>query len=302
MDNYQLRDEEHRSIAPASLRRKIFLHVALIHVVLIFGPLGYFAISDLISPPKQNAFRVKIGPKELSHGPEVGHPERIRPGANKKSSGVDKPKEPPKPKQPPKPKEPPKPKQPAKPKEPPKPKQVQKPKPTPKPTPKPKQVQPPKKTTTAKKSDSKSQTKPNTGKPKTVAEAEQQVYRPAGGSNFNRNVAIGTRDRAQALGKQDNRTPGGGASEKMEKYGQTLGTYLETRWSQPPDILLQGERPSVLIELDIAPDGRITGSRIIQLCGNQAMNESVKLLLRNLDRVPAPPEGKVSLQISMQTH
>ncbi|MCQ2378431.1 MAG: TonB C-terminal domain-containing protein [Victivallaceae bacterium] len=103
------------------------------------------------------------------------------------------------------------------------------------------------------------------------------------------------------MGKQDNRTPGGGATEEDEVFGKKLGTYLEHRWTQPPRIKLGDTLPVTLIELEIAPDGRVTGKRIVTPSGNAAMDASVQAMLDQLDRVPSPPRGKTVLQISMQT-
>ena len=53
--------------------------VALIHIGFLIIPIIYRSISSKISPPKENVFRVKLGGKELSTGPNVGKPERLRP-------------------------------------------------------------------------------------------------------------------------------------------------------------------------------------------------------------------------------
>ncbi|MCQ2379787.1 MAG: TonB family protein [Victivallaceae bacterium] len=268
---------------------KILVFVFVVHLGLVFIPLIFSLVTDWLKPPKQNAFRVKIGGRELSHGPEVGPPERKRPGApGPSATPAKKPDPTPTPKPTPKPA----------PKPTPKPKPVQK-----KPTPK-KAV--PKKTTAKKPVQKKTaDKKQNTKKPakpqmseadKKKAEMERlqnEVYRPSGGgTNFNKNVPIGTRDRAQEYGKQDNRTPGGGATESEEEYGKILVNYIKMRWSEPPKTLLGDSRPSVKIELDIMADGRVASSRIVKASGNSAMDRSVKALLDVLDRVPTPLNGR----------
>ncbi len=289
---------ESRIFSSAQKKRwKIFITSSLVHALVILGPLGYFFVADMISPPKPNPFRVKIGGRELSTGPEVGPPERTRPSPDPGRAPAKPAPAKPKPAEPAPAKPAPVKPKPAKPK--PKP---AKPKAKPKKTAAKKKTAAPKKNrkTTAKKSVAK---KPDTRqrRPTSVEEAQKGVYRPGGGSNFNKNVPIGTRNRAQQKGKQDNRTPGGGATEAMEKYGKRLSTYLETRWTQPADIFLNDNRPSVLIELQIAADGRVISGRIVEASKIAAMDESVRLMLKNLDRVPIPPGGATTLQIYMQT-
>ena len=63
-----------------------------------------------------------------------------------------------------------------------------------------------------------------------------------------------------------------------------------------------GDRlPEVLIQLSIAADGRVTDARVLKPSGVKAMDESIKRLLANLDRVPTPPNGKVTFQLVMRT-
>lgn len=153
---------------------------------------------------------------------------------------------------------------------------------------------------------------------KRKAEAERRrkaddIYRPSdrktpigrrgdGGTNLNSKVPIGARDVGQKYGKQDNRDPGGGANQKMEEYGlQRLVPYLKTKWDEPPDSLLGGRRPEVLIELTIEGNGRVSAAKITKKSGIKAMDESVEILLKKLDSVPAPPE-RVTLNIVLKTH
>jgi TonB family protein len=272
---------------------KICAGVFLIHTILLGVPLLWAALDAFFRPPKVNAFRVKIGPKELSHAPQVGPPERTRPG------GAPTPAEPkvtvPRPK--PKPK--------ARPKKTPKEPKVAVPRPTPRPRPRP--VKEPKVVVprqTAKTSAGKSKP-PRSTPPK---KQDDGIYHPPkdsgdiaiGGRNFNPNVPIGTRNRGQEKGKEDHRTPGGGLTEEMETYNRKAGMYLKNVWMQPPKSLLGDQLPAVTIELEIASDGRVTGKRILKTSGIAAMDDSAKSLLRQLDRMPAPPKATV-VQFILQT-
>lgn len=300
---------------PGGHRGKIFTHVLVIHLLILFGPIGYLAFENWRNPPEENAFRVKIGGRELSHDWEVGPPERRppspNPGAAAPEPAAPEPEVPepspqvaeptaPKIAPPPRIREPatPKVKRPAR--------QQAKPKTKPKPKTRPKSSAKQSSRSTAKpKSSSRSRT---STRPRNVEEAQRQVYRPGnsgkigGGSNYNSAVPIGSRDVGQAYGKPDHRTPGGGAKDEFDmRYGIRVGNYLKYRWTQPPRSLLGDRLPEVLIQLSIAADGRVTDARVLKPSGVKAMDESIKRLLANLDRVPTPPNGKVTFQLVMRT-
>ncbi len=288
---------------PGGHRGKIFTHVLVIHLLILFGPIGYLAFENWRNPPEENAFRVKIGGRELSHDWEVGPPERRPP-----SPEPEVPEPAPRVAEPAAPKiaPPPRIKEPAAPKVKRTARQQAKPKTKPKPKTRPKSSAKQSSRSTAKpKSSSRSRT---STRPRNVAEAQRQVYRPGnsgkigGGSNYNAAVPIGSRDVGQAYGRPDHRTPGGGAKDEFDmRYGIRVGNYLKYRWIQPPRSLLGDRLPEVLIQLSIAADGRVTDARVLKPSGVKAMDESIKRLLANLDRVPTPPNGKVTFQLVMRT-
>lgn len=300
---------------PGGHRGKIFTHVLVIHLLILFGPIGYLAFENWRNPPEENAFRVKIGGRELSHDWEVGPPERRppspNPGAAAPEPAAPEPEVPepsPRVAEPAAPKiaPPPRIKEPAAPKVKRTARQQAKPKTKPKPKTRPKSSAKQSSRSTAKpKSSSRSRT---STRPRNVEEAQRQVYRPGnsgkigGGSNYNSAVPIGSRDVGQAYGKPDHRTPGGGAKDEFDmRYGIRVGNYLKYRWTQPPRSLLGDRLPEVLIQLSIAADGRVTDARVLKPSGVKAMDESIKRMLANLDRVPTPPNGKVTFQLLMRT-
>ncbi len=300
---------------PGGHRGKIFTHVLVIHLLILFGPIGYLAFENWRNPPEENAFRVKIGGRELSHDWEVGPPERRppspNPGAAAPEPAAPEPEVPepaPRVAEPAAPKiaPPPRIREPAAPKVKRTARQQAKPKTKPKPKTRPKSSAKQSSRSTAKpKSSSRSRT---STRPRNVEEAQRQVYRPGnsgkigGGSNYNSAVPIGSRDVGQAYGKPDHRTPGGGAKDEFDmRYGIRVGNYLKYRWTQPPRSLLGDRLPEVLIQLSIAADGRVTDARVLKPSGVKAMDESIKRLLANLDRVPTPPNGKVTFQLVMRT-
>ena len=240
---------------------KIRAVILLLHVLCIGVPLLWEALHTLFRPPKVNAFRVKIGPSELSTSPEVGPPERKRPG-----SSVPEPVLPVEPKVTP---------------------------PVKKPAPVKKQV---KKTVPKKKVQKQVKKQP----PKKAVQKKQvakkplpapprKTSRPAGGRNYNSAVPLGSRDRGQQKGRQDNRTPGGGLTEAEEQFNRRAGLYLKDIWVQPPKSLLGSALPAVTIEIEIAPDGRVLSKKITRPSRIAAMDQSVETLLARLDRMPAPP-------------
>ena len=60
----------------------------------------------------------------------------------------------------------------------------------------------------------------------------------------------------------------------------------------PDTYRLGGREPRVLIEVHIAPDGRVTYKRIRTKSGVLAMDQSIANLLDNLYRVKPPFDGK----------
>lgn len=278
--------------------------VALLHIVFLLFPILYRSLSSKISPPKENVFRVKLGGRELSTGPNVGKPERLRPRNSNNNKKVETPTTKPieptlLPKEPKPPVKVPKKKvvkQPITPKKVVKVPAKVKPKAKPKSV-KPKEIKKP--TSTPKKIQSKVGKK-QPQKNKIVKENKNQGYRPPSGKNRNIAVPIGNKDAGQTKGPVTSKLPGGGQQVAIERYARALGMYLKTRWNEPPKSLLQGTLPQTVVALTISADGRIVGYQITTPSGNESMDNSVLLMLKNLDRVPAPPGGNLSIEIVMQ--
>ena len=297
------------------INTRLILSVAAIHILVI----GCAVLNWHPKPKDENMLRLKIGGEELSHGEEVGKPERRAPGRT-----------------------------PAPPKPEPQPEAVPEPPPPPPKQPgidyealnraKQQKLAEAKKKAAEKKRQAELEQKKKEAEKKRQAELEKKkkeaekkrqaelekkkrleaekkrkeresVYNPAqdgpigdGGNNLNPNVPVGNKDRAQAHGQQDNRSPGGGARVKLAEYAnRSLLPYLKSRWKQPPDSLLGGKRPSVDIALTIGTTGKVERAVIKRASGVAAMDESVKILLAGLDILPRPPEGKVDIAITLQT-
>lgn len=295
----QLRPAEPQPLTSHKLRMSIRMHVIVLHCLVIFGPLGFLVFRNWLSP-QESAFKVKLmGP--LSTGEEVGPPSRLRPSDNPGPLPPEPtPPEPPRPTPP----EPPNPTTPPVPKPPPIPKQTAKPAPKPPPVPKQtvKKPTPPKQQAVKKPAPSKPAPRKLTAEEQVALTRKTATkFGDGGGTNTNIAVPIGSADRAQTSGPQNNATPGGGAKGEDEAYWNKLGNYVKMRWSQPPGSLLGNDRPTTTIELDIAADGRVTGSRIIRRSGNRSMDDSVERMLAVLDRVPTPANGATSVQLLLRT-
>ena len=63
--------------------------------------------------------------------------------------------------------------------------------------------------------------------------------------------------------------------------------------------MLGNNDPKVVVELTVSDTGKVLASRIISRSGINAMDESVKRLLDNLDLVPRPP-SQVTFQLVLK--
>ena len=114
--------------------------------------------------------------------------------------------------------------------------------------------------------------------------------KPGGGSNFNKNVRTGSRDRGQAIGPVDGRTPAGGATEDIEKYWGRIQDFFYERWRAPAGIFVTAET-AVTIEVTFDRRGKVLSKRIIKRSPNAAVNQSAQVMLDKLDYIPTPPAG-----------
>ena len=89
-----------------------------------------------------------------------------------------------------------------------------------------------------------------------------------------------------ALGDPDSLTSVGDTSD----YEDQLKAWLGRRWLEPNDTELNGKRPSVQVFLSIAADGTLT-RKDFKPCGIEAMDRSVRDMLRDLKAVPKPPRA-----------
>ena len=116
--------------------------------------------------------------------------------------------------------------------------------------------------------------------------------RYGGGTNTNQNTRTGNRDAGQARGEVDSRTPAGGATRDMEArrnaYIRQVIPIIQNRWQPPAGVFITRET-AVQISVEIDTRGNFTG-RIIRRSPNEAVNRSVEEMLRTFSRLPVPPE------------
>ncbi|MBE6389621.1 MAG: cell envelope integrity protein TolA [Lentisphaerae bacterium] len=118
-----------------------------------------------------------------------------------------------------------------------------------------------------------------------------------GGSNFNRNVKIGNKDTGQKYGKQDNRTPAGGANAASEaawkQYDGRLKAIIFDKWQRPAGIWID-EQTAAVISILLDKNGRVIGKKVEKNSPNAAVNDSARRLLRDLNQLPKPPGNSTS--------
>ena len=92
-----------------------------------------------------------------------------------------------------------------------------------------------------------------------------------------------------------NREPGHtapGGQRGNSGYEQLVAGMIYRMWVTPDKNRMGDREPQVTIEVIIAPDGRVTGKRMLQRSGVLAMDESIQNLLDNLHMVKAPFDRK----------
>lgn len=103
-------------------------------------------------------------------------------------------------------------------------------------------------------------------------------------------------------GKSGNKGPRGsnpqpghtapGGQKGNSGYDIQVAMMIKRMWETPDSNRLGGRKPRVLIEVQIAPDGRVVSKRIRTASGVLAMDESIRFLLNKLRYVKRPFDNK----------
>lgn len=251
-------------------------------MVFVIVPLVLLGV-DLLVPEEPPLVVMKVGLVDLPEGDSPDAP------VNGEQQPIPEPPapEPPAP-EPPKP-EPPKP-------EPPKP---EPPKPVPAP-PKPKQKPVPPKPKYLTAADILKQRNKNRGKTVTIKNKDnrkQQQQDHAAQQAYAKQLAEYNRAR-QALqsargrfGSPDAGLKGILATAEDRAYYAKLKAFVDARFVQPSDALLDGRKPVVQVQITIGKDGSLAGWNVTSPSDVQAMNDAVAALKEKLRTMPVPPRA-----------
>ena len=84
---------------------------------------------------------------------------------------------------------------------------------------------------------------------------------------------------------------GGSTTSEFGWYGNMLHDRFYRAWIQPTTNVATGTKISTLVKLRIEKDGRVSKFEIIKLSGNIAVDESVRVVAKQVTHVDPPPTG-----------
>jgi TonB family protein len=99
---------------------------------------------------------------------------------------------------------------------------------------------------------------------------------------------------AKAQGESADKTGnagGGSSASEFGWYGNMLHDRFYSAWIQPTTKVPSGEKISTLVKVRIEKDGRVSKFEIIKPSENAAVNESVRVVAKQVTQVDAPPTG-----------
>lgn len=92
-------------------------------------------------------------------------------------------------------------------------------------------------------------------------------------------------------------SPGGGSSPaaagEFAWYGSMLHDRFYSAWIQPTTNVATGTKISTLVKIRIEKDGRVSKFEIIKPSGNVVVNESVRVVAKQVTEVDPPPTGLI---------
>jgi TonB family protein len=87
-------------------------------------------------------------------------------------------------------------------------------------------------------------------------------------------------------------TSGGGTTaSEFGWYGNMLHDRFYSAWIQPTTHVPTGAKISTLVKVRIEKDGRVSKFEIIKPSGNVVVNESVRVVAKQVTQVDPPPAG-----------
>ena len=127
-------------------------------------------------------------------------------------------------------------------------------------------------------------------KPKPTAKPGRNSNRQGNKSTNPSSTSSGRRGPRGSNSEAGHNAPGG--QRGNSGYDVQVAMMIKSMWVTPDTYRLGGREPRVLIEVHIAPDGRVTYKRIRTKSGVLAMDESIANLLDKLHRVKPPFDGQ----------
>jgi TonB family protein len=83
-------------------------------------------------------------------------------------------------------------------------------------------------------------------------------------------------------------------------YYDKVSQYLYSRWHQPDRSSIGNKQPIVNVKIRVDSNGNIKNYSIAKLSGINAMDTSIKNLLNSLTTLPAPPNGAMTIDVSLE--
>ena len=81
------------------------------------------------------------------------------------------------------------------------------------------------------------------------------------------------------------------ATAEDRAYYAKLKAFVDARFVQPSDALLDGRKPVVQVQITIGKDGSLAGWNVTSPSDVQAMNDAVAALKEKLRTMPVPPRA-----------
>ncbi len=174
------------------------------------------------------------------------------------------------------------------------PKATPKTKATPNPTPKPKPKATPKKTVLAKATKSPAQSKSSPSKPK-EKQTDASNEKKKSAKPVSAKTESSTDKDAGKTGSTDKGGSGGGGANASEFgwYGNMLHDRFYSAWIQPTANVPSGTKISTLVRVRIEKDGRVSKFEITKPSQNVVVNESVRVVAKQVTQVDPPPTGLI---------
>ena len=108
-----------------------------------------------------------------------------------------------------------------------------------------------------------------------------------------KSLAASANDRTRSSGLQSAASAGGSSTSEFGWYGNMLHDRFYRAWIQPTTNAATSSKISTLVKVRIEKDGRVSKFEIIKPSGNVVVNESVRVVAKQVTQVDPPPTGLI---------